>query len=82
VIAAADSLFLLGERDVVYDVDYQMLLGERKSANGFVHSQIDELRDPKVVAMALVLFLKIGEPIEPNEDSARRWHPGPLADLE
>jgi len=51
VLAAAHSLYLLGERDAVYDVDYQMLLGERKTAAGFVHSQLDQLRDPKVVAM-------------------------------
>ena len=51
VIAAAHSLFLLGERDAGYDVDYEVLTGERKSANGFVHSQMDQLHDPKVVAM-------------------------------
>ena len=51
VLAAARSLFLLGERDAGYDVDYQVLIGERKSANGFVHSQIDQLHNPKVVAM-------------------------------
>ena len=51
VLAATHSLFLLGERDAVYDVDYQVLMGERKSANGFLHSQIDQLRDPEVVAM-------------------------------
>jgi HEAT repeat protein len=51
VLAAAHSLFLLGERDAVYEVDYQVLIGERRGADGFVHSQIDELRDPKAVAM-------------------------------
>jgi HEAT repeat protein len=51
VLAAAHSLFLLGDRKEVYDVDYQVLIGERKSSEGFVHSQMDELHDPKVVAM-------------------------------
>jgi HEAT repeat protein len=51
VLAAAHSLFLLGDREEVYDIDYQVLIGERKSADGFVKSQIDELKDPKVVAM-------------------------------
>lgn len=51
VLAAAHSLLLLGERDAGYDVDYQVLMGERKGANGFVRSQIAQLRDPKVVAM-------------------------------
>jgi HEAT repeat protein len=51
VLAAAHSLFLLGEREAAYDVDYQVLIGERRGANGFVHSQLQELRDPKVVAM-------------------------------
>ena len=50
VLAAAHSLFLLGDRDEVYDIDYEVLNGERKSADGFVASQISELRDPKAVA--------------------------------
>jgi len=50
VLAAAHSLFLLGDRGEVYDIDYEVLNGERKSANGFVASQISELRDPKAVA--------------------------------
>jgi HEAT repeat protein len=50
VLAAAHSLFLLGDREDVYDIDYQVLIGERKSANGFVKSQVNELKDPKVVA--------------------------------
>jgi hypothetical protein len=51
VLAAAHSLFLLGNRKEVYDIDYQVLIGERKSANGFVESQMNELKDPNVVAM-------------------------------
>ncbi len=50
VLAAAHSLFLLGDRGEVYDIDYEVLNGERKSADGFVASQIGELRDPKAVA--------------------------------
>jgi HEAT repeat protein len=50
VLAAAHSLFLLGDRDEAYDIDYEVLNGERKSADGFVASQISELRDPKAVA--------------------------------
>ena len=50
VLAAAHSLFLLGDRREVYDIDYEVLNGKRKSADGFVASQISELRDPKAVA--------------------------------
>jgi HEAT repeat protein len=50
VLAAAHSLFLLGDRGEVYDIDYEVLNGARKSADGFVASQISELRDPKAVA--------------------------------
>lgn len=50
VLAAAHSLLLLGDRGEVYDIDYEVLIGERKSADGFVASQISELRDPKAVA--------------------------------
>ena len=51
VLAAARSLLLLGDREAAYEIDYEVLIGERKSANGFVASQINELKDPKVVAM-------------------------------
>ena len=51
VLAAAHSLLLLGESAEVYEIDYQVLIGERKSANGFVQSQMNELKDPKAVAM-------------------------------
>jgi hypothetical protein len=50
-LAAAHSLLMLGERDGVYEFDSQVLLGKRKSADGFVHSQINQLRDPKVAAV-------------------------------
>jgi HEAT repeat protein len=51
VLAAAHSLFLLGDSQEVYDIDYQVLIGERKSADGFVQSQLNELHDPKALAM-------------------------------
>jgi HEAT repeat protein len=51
VLAAAHSLFLLGDRDEAYEIDYEMLIGERKAANGFVASGMDELKNPKAVAM-------------------------------
>jgi HEAT repeat protein len=51
VLAAAHSLYLLGDRNASYEVDYEVLFGERKGADGFVKSQIDELKDPKAVAI-------------------------------
>ena len=51
VLAAARSLFMLGEREEAYEIDYEVLTGERKSAHGFVKSQINELKDPKADAM-------------------------------
>jgi HEAT repeat protein len=51
VLAASHSLFMLGEREEAYEIDYEVLLGERKSAHGFVKSQMNELKDPKAVAM-------------------------------
>jgi HEAT repeat protein len=51
VIAAAHSLFRLGEREQAFEIDYEVLMGERKTADGFVKSQMNELKDPKAVAM-------------------------------
>jgi HEAT repeat protein len=51
VLAAARSLFLLGDRQEAYEIDYEVLMGERKSADSFVKAQMDELHDPKAVAM-------------------------------
>jgi len=51
VLAAAHSLFRLGDHEEAYEIDYEMLIGERKGAEGFVESQMDELRDSKAVAM-------------------------------
>jgi HEAT repeat protein len=48
---AAHSLFRLGDRREAFEIDYEVRLGERKSANGFVKSQMNELKDPKAVAM-------------------------------
>jgi HEAT repeat protein len=50
VLAAAHSLFLLGDREDSYEVDYEMLIGERKTADGFVATQMNELKDSKAVA--------------------------------
>ena len=50
VLAAAHSLFLLGDRDEAYEIDYEVLIGERKCADGFVESQMNELKNPKAVA--------------------------------
>jgi HEAT repeat protein len=50
VLAAAHSLFLLGDREDSYEIDYEMLIGERKTADGFVASGMNELKNPKAVA--------------------------------
>ncbi len=51
VLAAAHSLLLLGQPEEAYKIDYEVLIGERKCAHGFVASQMDELKDSKAVAM-------------------------------
>jgi HEAT repeat protein len=51
VLAAAHSLFLLGDREDSYEIDYEMLIGERTAAAGFVASGMNELKSPKAVAM-------------------------------
>jgi HEAT repeat protein len=50
VLAAAHSLFQLGHPEEAYEIDYEVLIGERKGADGFVASQLDELKDSKAVA--------------------------------
>ena len=50
VLAAAHSAFLLGDRRDSYEIDYEMLVGELKAADGFVESGTNELKDPKAVA--------------------------------
>ena len=51
VLAAAHSLFLLGHREEAYEIDYEVLIGERKGADGLVASQMNELKNSKAVAM-------------------------------
>jgi HEAT repeat protein len=51
VLAAAHSLLLLGQPEEAWEIDYEVLIGERKGADGFVASQIAELKDSKAVAM-------------------------------
>ncbi len=51
VLAAAHSLFLLGDREDSYEIDYEMLIGERKAADGFMASGVNELKNPKAVAV-------------------------------
>jgi len=51
VLAAAHSLFLLGHPEEAYEIDYEVLIGQRKGADGFVASQMGELKDAKAVAM-------------------------------
>ena len=41
VLAAAHALFLLGDREEAYEIDYEMLIGEQKCADGFVKSQMN-----------------------------------------
>src|SRR5438552_252619 len=50
VLAAAHSLFLLGDREDSYEIDYEMLVGERKTADGVMASEVNELKDLKAVA--------------------------------
>jgi HEAT repeat protein len=75
VLAAAHSLFLLGDRGEVYDIDYEVLSGERKSADGFVASQISEFRDPKAVA---VMGLETGIGFMPFGGEAYEGVQGPV----
>jgi len=50
-LAAAHSLFRLGAREEAYEIDYEVLIGERRGADGFVASQMNEIRNLKAVAM-------------------------------
>jgi HEAT repeat protein len=51
VLAAGHALFLLGDREDSYEIDYEMLVGEGKTADGFVASGINELKSPKGAAL-------------------------------
>jgi HEAT repeat protein len=46
VLAAAHSLYLLKDKKA-YDVYYAILMGDRKSSDGLIQSQLDRLKDPK-----------------------------------
>jgi HEAT repeat protein len=46
VMAAAHSLLLMKDKSA-YDVYYAILMGDRKSSEGLVQSQLDRLKDPK-----------------------------------
>jgi HEAT repeat protein len=48
VLAAAHSLFVLGAREEAYEIDYEVLIGERKGTDGFVASQMNELRNSRL----------------------------------
>jgi HEAT repeat protein len=50
VLAAAHSLLQLGRPEEAYEVDYEVLTGERKAAQGFVASQLNDLKDSRTVA--------------------------------
>jgi hypothetical protein len=50
VLPAAHSLFLLRGRDAAYEILYEVLIGERECAVSFVESQMNELKDSKVLA--------------------------------
>jgi HEAT repeat protein len=49
VFAATDALFRLGD-PAAYQVYYAVLLGERKTGEGLVESQMKMLKDPKAMA--------------------------------
>ena len=49
VFAAANALYTLGD-PAAYEVYYAVLVGERKSGQGLVESQMKMLKDPKAMA--------------------------------
>ena len=49
VFAAANALYTLGD-PAAYEVYYAVLMGERKSGQGLVESQMKMLKDPKAMA--------------------------------
>ncbi len=48
VLAATHSLYLLKDKQA-YEIYYAILMGDRKSSNGLIQSQLDRLKDPKQV---------------------------------
>ena len=59
VLAAANSLYLLRD-PIAYEVYYAVLMGERKSGDGLLESQMNNLKDPKFVAKMAVGFIPFG----------------------
>ena len=82
VLSAAHSLFLLGHPEEAYQIDYEVLIGERKGADGFVASQIGELKDSKAVAMmgveAGIGFAPFGGPAYEVFKRIREDHDSPV----
>jgi HEAT repeat protein len=81
VLAAAHSLFQLGGPEEAYGIDYEVLIGERKGADGFVASQMDELKDSRAVAMMAVEtgagFAPFGGPAYEVVRRVRKDHESP-----
>src|SRR6185437_3837975 len=46
VLSAAQALYLMKDPNA-YDIYYAILMGDRKSSNGLIQSQLDRLKDPK-----------------------------------
>ena len=46
VLSAAQALYLMKDPSA-YDIYYAILMGDRKSSNGLLQSQLDRLKDPK-----------------------------------
>ncbi len=46
VLAATHSLYVLKDKQA-YEIYYAILMGDRKSSNGLIQSQLDRLKDPK-----------------------------------
>ena len=46
VLAATHSLYLLKDKQA-FEIYYAILMGDRKSSNGLIQSQLDRLKDPK-----------------------------------
>jgi HEAT repeat protein len=82
VLAAAHSLFQLGHREDAYEIDYKVLIGERKGADGFVASQLAELKDSKAVVMmgveTAVGFAPFGGPAYEVFKRVREDHDSPV----
>lgn len=50
VLAASQALYQIKDNSA-YGVYYALLMGDRKSSDGLIQSQLDQLKDPKKVAM-------------------------------